>query len=232
MQQAPSGGFAGPPPFDDIQDAAVARHGAEALRARLAVPKTEAALRETPNDRYLSQMSLRIFRAGLKHELVDRKWPVFEEVFHGFDPARCAGLYDEDIEALLADRRLIRHLGKLRAVRANAGAMLEIVGQHGSFGTWLAAWSTGDIVGLWAFLAKRFSQLGGNSGPYFLRMVGKDTFIPSDSVVHALVHWGVLTSAPTTKGERAAIQRAFDRWADETDLPLCQLSQILALSVD
>ena len=42
----------------------------------------------------------------------------------------------------------------------------------------------------------------------------------------------VLTSAPTTKEERAAIQRAFDRWADETDLPLCQLSQILALSVD
>jgi len=41
--------------------------------AHLSVPRTAAELRSVPDDRYLSQMSLRIFRAGLKHELVDAK---------------------------------------------------------------------------------------------------------------------------------------------------------------
>ena len=117
------------PPFGPILAAAEARHGAEAIAARLATPKTAAELAPIPDDRYLSQMSLRIFRAGLKHELVDAKWPAFEEVWHGFDPARCAGVYDEELEAMLADRRLIRHLGKLRAIRHNAAAMLEIAGR-------------------------------------------------------------------------------------------------------
>ena len=37
-------------------------------------------------------MSLRIFRAGLKHSLVDAKWPAFEEVFAGFEPARVVAM--------------------------------------------------------------------------------------------------------------------------------------------
>jgi 3-methyladenine DNA glycosylase Tag len=60
-------------PFTAILDAARTRHGAAALDARLATPKTAAELAAMPDDRYLSQMSLRIFRAGLKHSLVDTK---------------------------------------------------------------------------------------------------------------------------------------------------------------
>jgi 3-methyladenine DNA glycosylase Tag len=220
------------PAFAAIEAAALARHGREGVAVRLVVPKTDAQLLAVPDDRYLSQMSLRIFRAGLKHALVDAKWPTFEEAFHGFEPARCAALYDEAIEALLADRRLIRHLGKLRAVRANAQAMLAVAREHGSFGAWLADWPSSDIIGLWAALAKRFSQLGGSSAPSFLRMVGKDTFILTDWVAKALRHWQVIEGAPTTRGDRVAVQVAFNAWAAETGRPLCQLSQILALSVD
>ena len=85
---------------------------------------------------------------------------------------------------------------------------------------------------LWDELAKRFQQLGGNSGAYFLRMVGKDSFILSDSVQRGLVHWGVLRELPPRKTDRAAIQQAFAGWAAETGRPLCQLSQILAMSLD
>ena len=63
------------PSFAEILDAARARHGAVALDARLPQPKPPEELRAIPDDRYLSQMSLRIFRAGLKHSLVDAKWP-------------------------------------------------------------------------------------------------------------------------------------------------------------
>ena len=220
------------PGFASILSAAERRHGIEGVAARLAEPRSEAELRALPDDRYLSSMCLRIFRAGLKHELVDAKWPAFEEVWHRFDPARCACVYDEDIEAMLEDRRLIRHLGKLRAIRANAAAMLDVAAAHGSFAAWIAGWPGSDIVGLWDQLAKRFSQLGGNSAPMFLRMVGKDTFVLTESVSKALVAWQALDHPPSSKRDRAAAQAVFNRWAGQVGRPLCQLSQILAMSVD
>ncbi|MBV9152385.1 MAG: DNA-3-methyladenine glycosylase I [Alphaproteobacteria bacterium] len=220
------------PPFAPILDAARTRHGAEALEARLPKPKSVAELAATPDDRYLSDMSRRIFRAGLKHSLVDAKWPAFEEVFHRFEPRRVRAMSDESMEALLGDARLIRHWGKLKSVRDNAAAMLDIAAEHKSFGAWLAAWPGDDIVGLWEALAKRFSQMGGNSGPSFLRMTGKDTFILTPSVTSALKHWGVVNAPPKNRADRAQVQAAFNAWAAETGRPMCQLSLILAGSVE
>ena len=220
------------PSFAEILDAARARHGAVALDARLPQPKPPQELRALADDRYLSQMSLRIFRAGLKHSLVDAKWPVFEEVFYGFDPRRVRAMPDEALDALLGDPRLIRHGGKIRAVRDNAAAMLDIAASRGGFGAWLADWPAADIVGLWEALAGRFGQMGGNSGPTFLRMVGKDSFILSPSVVAALKHWGIAATAPKNRRERAGVQARFNAWAAETGRPLCQLSMILACSVE
>lgn len=218
--------------FATIEEAAVARHGRAAIDARLVAPRSAEDLRALGEDRYLCEMSRRIFRAGLKHELVDRKWPAFEEVFAGFDPEFCARLPDERIEELLADRRLVRNLAKLRAVRANARAILELRREAGGIGRWIADWPGSEIVGLWEELGRRFQQLGGNSAPHFLRMVGKDTFIPTDSVVRALRHWGIVEGEPRTGAERRALQAVFDEWAAQTGRPLCQLSQILAMSVD
>src|SRR5438105_1345183 len=87
-------------PFATILESARTRHGAAALEARLPQPRTAAELAATPDDRYLSQMSLRVFRAGLKHSLVDAKWPAFEEVFHRFDPRRVRAMSDEALETL------------------------------------------------------------------------------------------------------------------------------------
>src|SRR5271168_5588737 len=83
------------PPFAPILDAARTRLGAAALEVRLPQPRSADELKAVPDDRYLSQMSLRIFRAGLKHSLVDAKWPAFEEVFAGFDPRRIRAMSDE-----------------------------------------------------------------------------------------------------------------------------------------
>ena len=176
-------------------------------------------------------MSLRIFRAGLKHSLVDAKWPAFEEVFRRFEPRRVRAMSDETIEGLLGDARLIRHWGKLKSVRDNAAAMIAVAEANGSFGAWLADWPATNIVELWETLAKRFSQMGGNSGPTFLRMVGKDTFILSPSVVAGLKHWAGM-APPKNRADRVAAQRLFTGWAAETGRPLCQLSLILACSVD
>jgi 3-methyladenine DNA glycosylase Tag len=220
------------PPFATIQARALERLGAAELARRLPQPKSAAELRALPDDRYLSLMSLRIFRAGLKHSLVDAKWPAFEAVFFAFAPKRIAAMPDEALERLLKDERLIRHWGKLKSVRDNAASMLRVGEEHGSFGAFIAAWPGADVVGLWDALAKGFSQMGGNSGPMFLRMAGKDTFVISESVAKALVHWGVLEAPPKGKQDRARVQAQFNAWAAETGLPLAQLSMTLAGSVD
>jgi 3-methyladenine DNA glycosylase Tag len=220
------------PPFAPILDAARTRLGAAALEVRLPQPRSAAELKAVPDDRYLSQMSLRIFRAGLKHSLVDAKWPAFEEVFRGFEPRRVRAMSDEAMEALLGDARLIRHWGKLKSIRDNAAAMIAIAEEDGSFSAWLADWPATGIVELWEALAKRFSQMGGNSGPTFLRMVGKDTFILTGSVAAALQGWGVVSAAPKNRRDREAVQACFTAWAAETGRALCQLSLILAASTD
>src|ERR1700716_761723 len=147
------------PSFAPILDAARTRLGAAALEARLAQPRPPGELKAVGDDRYLSQLELRIFRAGLKHSLVDAKWPAFEEVFEGFEPRRVRAMSDEALEPLLGDRRLIRHLCKLKSVRDNAAAMIGVAEEHGNFGAWLADWPETDIVELWETLAKRFSQM-------------------------------------------------------------------------
>jgi 3-methyladenine DNA glycosylase Tag len=220
------------PAFDEILEAARRRVGEAELRARMPEVSTPEALRAVGDDRYLSLMSRRIFRAGIRHSVVDERWPAFEEVFRGFDLRRVLAMNDEETEALMNDRRLIRHWGKIKSVRSNAAAMQVVAEQYGSFGAWLAGWPGADIVGLWGDLAKRFQQMGGNSGPYFLRMAGKDTFILTPSVVAALNHWKAFTGTPKSKADRARVQAAFNAWAGETGLPLAHLSMTLALSVD
>ncbi len=205
--------------------------GAEALAKLLPKPKTARALKSVGDDRYLSLMSRRIFQAGLKHSMVDAKWPSFEEVFNGFDPRVVAAMPDEAIEKLMGDRRVIRHFGKLRAVHRNAAAMVALAAEKGGFGAYLADWPGADIVGLWRDLKKRFDQLGGNSGPYFLRSAGKDTFILTPDVVAALTHAKVIDGKATSQTAQARVQAAFNDWAAESGRPLCQISRVLALSV-
>jgi 3-methyladenine DNA glycosylase Tag len=219
--------------FRPVLETARARAGgAQALEDVLPVPETDEALRGLGDDRYLSLMSLRIFRAGLKHSMVDAKWPAFEEAFLGFEPRRVRAMSDEAMERLLGDKRLIRHGRKIMAVRTNAAAFCALAEAAGGFGAYLADWPASRIVELWDDLAKRFSQMGGNSGPRFLRMVGKDTFVLTDDVVRALNHWGAFDGTPKGKAARARVQAVFNRWAADAERPLCQISMILARSVD
>ena len=205
--------------------------GGKELEKLLPTPKSAKALKAVGDDRYLSLMCLRIFRAGLKHDLVDAKWPAFEKAFHRFEPKRIVAMPDEALDACMKNEALIRHWGKLKSIPANAAAMLAISKEHGGFGAYLADWPETDTVGLWADLTKRFQQLGGNSGPYFLRMAGKDTFVLTDDVVKALAAAKVVAKKPTAKADLKRTQEAFNQWSGETGRPQSQLSRILALSV-
>lgn len=205
---------------------------AAALEALLPQPASVDQLRAVADDRYLSLISRRIFRAGLKHSLVDAKWPAFEQAFFGFDPEKVVLMGGEHIERLMQDARLIRHLGKLKSVPRNAQFVLDVAKERGSFGNLLADWPSSDIVGLWRYLARHGSQLGGLSAPRLLRMAGKDTFVPSDDVVAALKAQEIVDKVPSSQRDQAAVQAAFNQWQAESGRPLCQLSAMLAFTVN
>ncbi|AAY93710.1 DNA-3-methyladenine glycosylase I [Pseudomonas protegens] len=205
---------------------------AAALEAQLPTPASDDYLRALSADRYLSTLALRVFRAGLKHSLVDAKWPAFEQVFFGFDPDKVVLMGAEHLERLMQDTRIIRHLGKLKSVPRNAQMILDVQKQHGSFGAFIADWPVQDITGLWQYLAKHGNQMGGLSAPRFLRMVGKDTFIPTWDVVAALNAQNIIDKVPSSKRDQALVQEVFNQWQQESGRPLCQLSAMLAYTVN
>ncbi len=63
-------------------------------------------------------------------------------------------------------------------------------------------------------------------------MAGKDTFLATDDVVTALKAQNILDKAPTAKRDRQKMQEAFNLWQEQSGRPLCQLSVMLALTVN
>ena len=217
--------------FDSIFAQAAALKGSKTLESLLPEPKTNAQLQSETDDRYLAEMTKAVFRSGFVWKIIENKWPGFEEAFEGFDTMACAMLSDEDLEVLSQDTRIVRNAKKIGAVRGNAQFVREVKGSHGGFGAYLAAWPEDDIVGMWADLKRRGERLGGNTGPFFLRFVGKDTFMLSADVVAALVDMDIVEKTPTSKKALAAVQEAFNEWRGQSGRPLCQISRVLACSV-
>lgn len=218
--------------FDSIfQRAAERKGGVDELEALLPKPESELSLKELQDDRVLAEMTKCIFRSGFVWKVVENKWPGFEAAFYGFDVSRCAMLSDEELEALTQDTSIIRNAKKIRSVSKNAAFILDVRADHGSFGAYLADWPTRDIVGLWDDLKQRGDRLGGQTGKFFLRFIGKDTPMFSNDVVKALVAMRIVEKAPTSKKAIAVVQDAFNQWHDESGRDLCEISRVLACSV-
>ncbi len=218
--------------FQPIFDRAVARKGEATVRSALPPLKSVKSLRATPDAAYLAEMAKCIFRAGFVWQVVENKWPHFEAAFAQFLPRAVASFSDERLEVLAQDASIIRNATKIHSVRDNALFVLDIAEEFGSFGKFLADWPADDLVGLFACLKKRGSRLGGHSGQYFLRFVGKDTFMFSRDVVAVLVAEGIVDKEPSSKSGLQRVQQAFNEWHEETGLPYSHLSRIMAMSID
>ncbi len=187
------------------------------------------ALLAQGDDRYLSKMCRVINNAGFNWTVISHKWPQFEEAFHGFNPNILAMLSPDQWDAYMNDKRVVRHSQKIKAVYDNTVFVLDEARQHGSFGAFLADWPADDIVGLLAYLKKHGARLGGNSGQWFLRSAGKDSFVLTGDVVRGLQESGLdIPDNPSSKRDLNKIQQQFTSWQQETELPYCHLSRILA----
>jgi 3-methyladenine DNA glycosylase Tag len=219
-------------PFKRIRERAAKRKGGEKVLASLLPKKpNNKALAKIPDDRVLADMAERIFSAGFVWSVIEAKWPGFEEAFLGFNPKRLLFQPAEFWEKLVSDKRIVRHPGKIKAVRENAKFVLDVAKEHGSFGKFLASWPADDQVGLMEVLAKRGTRLGGFSGQYFLRFLGWDAFVLSGHVLLCLRDSGVAIGSGTSKKDLRAAQAQFNAWRQESGLPVAHISRICALSI-
>lgn len=219
--------------FSPFYQAALDRFGSsEALAEHLPIVRTIAELELISDDRYLSAICLRMFRAGMKHSMVDDKWPAFDEAFEGFHPHKIRGLTDEELEQRMNRDGLIKNWDKIKAIRTNAEYVASRSEEHHSFGHFVATWPEEDVVGLWADVAKHGAYMGGKSAASFLRYIGKDTFMLTDDVVRVFTEQGIVSGNPETKANLAIIQKQFNDWQHETNLPISHLSRILSFTVN
>ncbi|QLQ18292.1 MAG: DNA-3-methyladenine glycosylase I [Exiguobacterium profundum] len=216
--------------FAEILDLAAARKGAPKVLAAAPVPKTADELAAIPDRDWLAAMARGIFQAGISWKVVGTKWPGIEEAFQGFDVGRVSMLDEDAIDALLSDTRVIRSGPKILAIRDNAAFIREVAAEV-AVSAARSATGLPDYAGLIDWLAKKGSRLGGSTGPYMLRAMGKDSWILSDDVVKRLVEEGVIDGPPTSRKAMAAVQAAFDRWRAESGQGLTTISRVLAQSI-
>lgn len=218
--------------FDEIYEIAAQRHGsAKALETKVEPPLTNAELAQIPADRWLAQMVKCVFQAGFNWKVVESMWPGFETAFHGFDIGRCAMLNEDDFARLVSDTRIVRHGTKIRSVQENAVFLQRLESEHGSAAAFFAEWPSNDYANLLEFIKKNGSRLGGNTGQYFLRFMGKDSYILSRDVVARLIAEGVIDKPPTSKKAMAAVQEAFNIWVEQSGRSLKEISRICAMSL-
>jgi DNA-3-methyladenine glycosylase I len=93
------------------------------------------------DDRHLFEMlCLEGQQAGLSWITVLRKREHYRKVFHKFDVKKVAAMSEADLDALLEDAGIIRHRGKLSAIRDNAIATLALKKEAGSLDAYFWGW--------------------------------------------------------------------------------------------
>ena len=167
------------PTYDEIYATACARKGGEKnLESLLPRAASKRTLKNLPSDRYLSAFCKKIFQSGFVWRVVEAKWDNFEEVFWDFEVSKLIMMPDDMLERKASDKAIIRNYRKILAIRENAMMIAETQRAEGKgFGEFIASWPQDDITGLWLYLKKHGSRLGGNTGPYALRNLGVDTFL-------------------------------------------------------
>ena len=213
------------------QRACQRKGGPDALEALLDEPLSANDIANIGDDRFLAEFSKKVFQSGFVWRVVRNKWPDFERVFFEFNIEKVLLIPDEMLEKKAADPSIIRNFTKVKTIRDNAQMIDNIARQHGSFAQFVADWPTDDIIGLWAYLKKHGARLGGNTGPYALRALGKDTFLLTNDVVGYFTKREIISGSAQTKRSLTAIQQSFNQLQQQSGRSLQALSMIISRSV-
>ncbi|MBT0587731.1 DNA-3-methyladenine glycosylase I [Alteromonas oceanisediminis] len=220
-----------PEPFERILARAIERKGGERqLKALIGEPLNAEAISQIGDDRFLAEFTKKVFQSGFVWRVVRQKWPEFEALFFGFDVEKVLLMPDEMLERKAADPRIIRNYNKVKTIRDNALMIADVQRSHGSFASFVAQWPAHDIIGLWDYLKKHGARLGGNTGPYALRFLGKDTFLLSKDVEDYFTQHQLIEGSARSKRSLNAINQTFLDWQAQSGWSLQGLSQLVAYS--
>jgi DNA-3-methyladenine glycosylase I len=109
---------------------------------------------------YLEELTKSIFQAGFSWQVIEDKWPNFQQAFDHFDIARVGGYGIPDVERLVADPGIVRNRRKIEATIHNARMMWGLIQEHGSFHDYLRSLDRLDYAGRRKELSARFKNLG------------------------------------------------------------------------
>ncbi len=182
----------------------------------------------TSDDRVLSAFTKKVFQSGFVWRVVENKWDNFEELFFNFNIEKILMMPEEMMEKKASDPKIIRNYNKVKTIKDNAQMIFDEQQNGHSFVEFLAQWPSNDIIGLWAYLKKNGQRLGGNTGPYALRALGKDTFLLTRDIEGYFRSRDVISGGLQTKSSLQAIQNSFNEWQQQCDLSLSQISRLVA----
>jgi len=191
----------------------------------------EQSIAQLTDDRVLAAFTKQIFKSGFVWRVVENKWPDFEEHFFNFNIEKMLMMPEEMLERKAADPKIIRNYNKVKTIKANAQMIFDVtLDKNISFAQFIHDWPSEDIIGLWTYLKKHGQRLGGNTGPYALRLLGKDTFILSSDVEAYLRAQQVIDGGLQSKKSLTAIQAYFNKLQNESGYNLTQLSRLIAFA--
>ena len=85
-------------------------------------------------------------QAGLSWITILNKREGYRKLFLGFDPVRVARISDSRLDSIATDPSIVRHKGKVHAVRGNAQALLAMQGEGEDFAEFLWNFVDGKVV--------------------------------------------------------------------------------------
>ncbi|WP_339689931.1 DNA-3-methyladenine glycosylase I [uncultured Pseudoalteromonas sp.] len=218
--------------FQEIYQRAAQRKGSEVMLQHLLVaPQNAKQLTALPDDAWLEEFTRKIFQSGFYWSVINNKWPGFREVFWDFSVAKLLMMPPDMLEQKATDERIVRNFKKVQTIPENAYMIHEVASEHGSFSQFIADWPSDDIIGLWGYLKKHGARLGGNTGPYALRTLGKDTFLFSRDVESYLRAHKIIDGGLHTKKSLTSAQHFFNELQQQSGLSLQELSLLVAYSV-
>jgi 3-methyladenine DNA glycosylase Tag len=219
--------------FASIYQRAAKRKGGEKhLKQMLRKPLSSKQLLNVSNDEWLEEFTRKIFQSGFYWSVIDKKWPGFRDVFWDFNIDKLLMMPPEMLEQKSSDERIVRNFKKVNTIPINASMIhFSTKDNDVEFNRFIAEWPTDNIIGLWAWLKKHGARLGGNTGPYTLRTLGKDTFLLSRDIESYLRVHEIIDGGLQSKRSLQAAQDFFNEMQQQSGLSLQEISQIIAFSV-
>ena len=124
---------------------------------------------------YLEELTKAIFRSGFSWRVVRQKWTNFQKAFDGFDVRTVANYGVEEINRLFEDPGIVRNRRKILGTVENAGVVLELAQEHGSFRNYLRSLDALDYRRRVKELTGQFRGLGRTGAFVFLHCVDEPT---------------------------------------------------------